>query len=197
MSFGSILARPGFWLVCAPFSLGLFAQVALLTHQIYYVSPFLSEKGTAVCIGLTSLAAIVGRLLFGVLTDRIDPRFVAALNFAIQATGVFILLLLTSPSALYTGFALLGFGVGNMISLPGIILQREFAAEDFGRSVSLTIGIGQLVFAFGPVTVGLIVSTTHSFHAAFSLCLLLQLGSGLLVLAPRAKHLISHDKGVE
>jgi hypothetical protein len=50
-----------------------------------------------------------------------------------------------SIAALYLGCILFGFGVGNLITLPGLIVQQEFPRRDFARAVSLNVAINQLV----------------------------------------------------
>ena len=57
----------------------------------------------------------------------------------------------TSLVGLYLGCILFGFGVGNLITLPGLIVQQEFPRRDFARAVSLNVAITQLVAAIGPV----------------------------------------------
>ena len=49
---------------------------------------------------------------------------------------------------------LFGFGVGNLITLPGLIVQQEFPRRDFARAVSLNVAINQLVAATRPVDPG-------------------------------------------
>jgi hypothetical protein len=45
---------------------------------------------------------------------------------------------------------LVGLTVGNMITLPGLVVQREFAHKHFARAISLVIAIDQVILAFGP-----------------------------------------------
>jgi hypothetical protein len=52
--------------------------------------------------------------------------------------------------------ALFGFSVGNLITLPALIVQREFDPRSFGVLVSLITAINQITYAFGPGVVGLL-----------------------------------------
>jgi hypothetical protein len=49
-----------------------------------------------------------------------------------------------------------GFGVGNLITLPGLIVQQELPRRDFARAVSLNVAITQLVAATGPSILGVL-----------------------------------------
>ena len=61
------------------------------------------------------------------------------------AAGMVVLLSTTSVTGLYVGCILFGFGVGNLITLPGLIVQQEFPRRDFARAVSFNVAITQLV----------------------------------------------------
>ncbi len=56
--------------------------------------------------------------------------------------------------ALIAACALFGFSVGNLITLPALIVQREFDPPSFGVLVSLITAINQITYAFGPGVVG-------------------------------------------
>jgi uncharacterized OsmC-like protein len=96
-------------------------------------------------VSVTTSAAIVGRIATGAFVDRIDRRAAACANFSVQVIAT-----ARSVPMLYLGCALFRLGVGNMISLPGLIVQQEFARQDFARVVSLVVAINQFTFAFGP-----------------------------------------------
>src|SRR5437764_233409 len=59
-----------FWSVSAPFALGLAAQVGVLTHLVAVVIPTLGAAGAVRALSATTAAAILGRLLTGVVVDR-------------------------------------------------------------------------------------------------------------------------------
>ncbi len=61
-----------FWSVSAPFALGLAAQVGLLTHLVALLTPPLGLGGAARAVGLTTFAAMIGRLVTGLVVDRLD-----------------------------------------------------------------------------------------------------------------------------
>jgi hypothetical protein len=52
--------------------------------------------------------------------------------------------------AIIAACAVFGFSVGNVITLPSLILQREFAPRSYGVLVSLITTINQITYAFGP-----------------------------------------------
>jgi cyanate permease len=96
-------------------------------------------------------------------------------------------LLLWSPNGtvVYIACAMFGLSVGNMITLPGLIVQREFAREHFARAISLVIAIDQVILAFGPGLLGAVHDLTGSYASALALCVLLNLGALLAILRRR------------
>jgi hypothetical protein len=82
----------------------------------------------------TSLAAIGGRLALATVIDRLPQRVASAMSFASQGGGLALMLLFTNqPMALYGGCIIFGLSVGNIVTFPALIVQREFPASAFGR----------------------------------------------------------------
>ena len=61
---------------------------------------------------------------------------------------------------------LFGFSVGNLITLPSLIVQREFDSGSFGVLVSLITAINQVTYAFGPGVIGLAARFLRKLRAA-------------------------------
>jgi predicted MFS family arabinose efflux permease len=81
--------------------------------------------------------------------DRVDRRLVSCLNFLLQAVAMAILMTTSAPALLVIGCVLFGLGLGNLVSLPALIVQQEFPAPHFAHVVSMVVAINQLAFAFG------------------------------------------------
>ena len=62
--------------------------------------------------------------------------------------------------------ALFGFSVGNLITLPSLIVQREFDPRSFGVLISLITAINQITYAFGPGVIGLLRDALGKLYAA-------------------------------
>ena len=184
----ALLRMPGFWTIAGPFAVGLFVQVGLLTHQLALLAPILGASDAALCIALTAVMAISGRLLVGAVVDRLDVRLASALVLAIQAIGVLIIWQTTDFIGLLIGCMWFGFGVGNLITLPSLIVHREFDDIAFTRVVGLVISINQLVFAFGPGFLGYIRTSFGSYGPALITCAVLQIiCAGVVLIRPGIK----------
>jgi MFS family permease len=171
-----------FWSVSAPFALGLAAQVGVLTHLVALVTPALGASGAARAVSLTTAAALVGRLATGFVVDQVNRRLVASATLIVQLAGLAVLAREPSAASVYAGCALFGLGVGNMTTLPGLILAAEWPRERFSVLVGLAVGINQLTFAFGPSLVGVVRDRAGTYGAALWTCALLQAVSAALIL---------------
>jgi cyanate permease len=78
--------------------------------------------------------------------------------------------------------ALFGFSVGNLITLPSLIVQREFDPRAFGVLVSLITAINQITYAFGPGIIGLLRDASGSYTLPFYGCIGLELAAAALIL---------------
>jgi MFS family permease len=183
------LGSASFQTISLPFALGLTAQVGLLTHQAAYLSPILGTVAAGWAISLTTLAAVVGRIATGFVVDQVDRRVAACANFVIQIAGLALLMSRTSVTTLYAGCILFGLGVGNMISLPGLIVQHEFPRQHFTRTVSLIVAINQFSFAFGPSLLGYL-QRVGGYAAALEACLVMQAVAAIIVVSPALVRMI-------
>ncbi len=170
----AVLRMVNFWTISIPFALGLAAQVGFLTHQISYLEPLIGKSGAGFAVSMTTLSAVLGRFITGVYADRLNRRLVSSVNFLTQAVALSAMLAFPTPTLLYLACAVFGLGVGNMITLPGLIVQHEFPTEHFGKIISLIVAFNQFTFAFGPGSLGIIRDVTGSYRASFGLCILLQ-----------------------
>jgi predicted MFS family arabinose efflux permease len=182
MSRGELLRQPRFLTMLGAFSLGLLAQISFITHQVAFLEPTLGLKGAGWAVSLTSVSALVGRLAIGLVIDRVDRRAASAAVLAVQVASMAVLLSSPSVAALYIGCVLFGFGVGNLITLPGLIVQQEFPRRDFARAVSLNVAINQLVAATGPYILGVLHDLSGNYRTSLMACLVLQAAAAILVL---------------
>jgi predicted MFS family arabinose efflux permease len=172
-----------FWSVALPFALALAAQVGLIVHLVSFLLPYLGTGGSATALALTSVSAVSGRFALASMIDRLHQRLAAAASFATQAIGIALMIgFAHRPEALYAGCLLFGLSVGNLITFPVLIVQREFPAAAFGLVVGLSTAISQLTFSLAPAVFGFVRDRTGSYDAVLAICIALQLGAAVLVI---------------
>jgi cyanate permease len=104
-----------------------------------------------------------------------------------QALALFVVLQASSTTALLIACGIYGFSIGNMITFPPLIIQREIGHGAFVAAMGLGTAISGIVSAFGPGLVGVVRSLMGNYTVALTLCLLLDLvAAGIVLLRPRA-----------
>lgn len=181
----ALLRNRRFLTLSLAFALGLFPQIGVVSHLATRLAPVLGPEGAAWAISLAAACAVAGRTLLGWGIGGRDRRVAAALNFAVQATGTALLAFADGAAPLLAGCVLFGLGLGNLISLPPMIAQREFAAGDVGTVVALITAANQALFAFAPALFGLVRDATGGYATAFALALAFQLTATAVVLGGR------------
>jgi MFS family permease len=176
------LRNVGFLTVAIAFALVLFAQVGFIVHLISFLDPVIGRTQAATAVATLTTMAVVGRVLFSTVIDRLNQRLASAISFASQAVALAIIINSRSQIALIASCALFGFSVGNLITLPSLIVQREFDPRSFGVLVSLITAINQVTYAFGPGVIGLLRDASGSYALPFYACIGLELIAAALIL---------------
>lgn len=177
-----LLRQPRYLTMVGAFSLGLLAQISFIAHQVAFLEPRLGLKGAGWAVSVSALAALVGRISVGLIIDRVDRRGASAVVLSVQIVSMIVLLWSQSIVGLYVGCILFGFGVGNLITLPGLIVQQEFPRRDFARAVSLNVAVTQLVAAIGPSILGVLHDLSGDYRTSLIACLVLEAAAAILVL---------------
>lgn len=175
------------WSVALPFAMALFVQVGVLTHLLRFLGDTMAPAEAALVLSLLGAMAVGGRVGTGFIVDRLDRRGLAGINFALQAAGLVVLVTAGGPAGLWAGALLFGLGVGNQVTLSGLIVQVEFPRGDFARVIGLVVAISQATYAFGPGVLGGLADATGSYGLPFGLAAGLLGMASLVVVAGRPR----------
>ena len=172
----------GFLSVSTAFALVLFAQVGFIVHLISFLDSLIGRERAAVAVALLTAMAVVGRVLFSTVIDRLNQRLASAISFVSQAVALAVIINVHNDVVLIAACALFGFSVGNLITLPALIVQREFDPRLFGVLISLITAINQITYAFGPGVIGLLRDASGSYALPFYVCIALELTAAVLIM---------------
>jgi len=172
----------GFLSVSTAFALVLFAQVGFIVHLISFLDSLIGRERAAVAVALLTAMAVVGRVLFSTVIDRLNQRLASAISFVSQAVALAVIINVHNDVVLIAACALFGFSVGNLITLPALIVQREFDPRSFGVLISLITAINQITYAFGPGVIGLLRDASGSYALPFYVCIALELTAAVLIM---------------
>ncbi|MGH7412743.1 MAG: MFS transporter [Candidatus Rokuibacteriota bacterium] len=161
-----VLRVPLLWTLMVPFALALAAQVGFLVHQISVLEPYLGESHAALTVSATTVAALLGRIALGVLSDRMDLRKLSAVNIGAQGVALAVMAAWPSPPVFVAASLVFGLGVGNLITLPPLLVREEFGQRSFGTVFGLVGAATQAGVAAGPGFMGLLRDALGSYQPA-------------------------------
>jgi predicted MFS family arabinose efflux permease len=171
-----------FLTVSIAFALVLFAQVGFIVHLIAFLDPVIGRASAAIAVALLTAMAVVGRVLFSTVIDQLNERLASAISFISQAVALAVIINSRDEMVLIAACAVFGFSVGNLITLPSLIVQREFDPRWFGVLISLITAINQITYAFGPGVIGLLRDASGSYTLPFYGCITLELIAAVLIM---------------
>jgi MFS family permease len=176
------LRSPRFWSVAATFAMALTTQVGFLVHQIAMLEPMLGRSAVGLSVAVLTVCAITGRFVLGALAPRLDMRRVTAGSVLSQAAALLAIALTTDPAVLFVACAVFGLSAGNLLTLPALIIQREFEPAAFGMLVGLSWAICQFTYAFGPGALGVLRDLTGGYGAPLGLCIALDVAAAVAIM---------------
>lgn len=190
LSRWKLLRHLGFWSITGPFALALLVQVAFIVHQIAILTPVIGFQRAGGAVSLTTAMALAGRIGLGLFVDRIDPRRAAAVSILSQAAALVVIGQSSDSEALFLACAVFGFSIGNLITLPALIVQREFAPGAFSAVLGLSTGVGGVVNACGPAAMGVLRDMTGGYATPLLVGVAIHIASAfaLLFKPPARKH---------
>jgi predicted MFS family arabinose efflux permease len=163
------------------FAIGMMMQIGFLTHQVTLLSPILGTSGTAATVSATAIAALAGRLVLARFADRINERKTACAVLVFAAASFVIMALFRAPAALVGGSVVFGLTIGNVTTLPPIIVRREFGAASFGAIFGIASCGIQLGTALGPGFYGLLHDASGGYRLPLLLAAAMDLLAGIII----------------
>jgi MFS family permease len=168
---GHAASTRAFWALFFAYFFTPLAVFPVATHSVAFaVDAGFSPMLAAWAFGLTGLMSTVGRVVFGIMADRVGGPWAATLSFACTAAGTLALIVLEAwPRGAWLGIFAFFFGLGFGARGPIItaMASERFGGRHFGAIYgALNVGNG-LGAALGPWFGGVVHDVTGSYRLAF------------------------------
>ena len=166
---GGALRSLAFWQIAASFVIAAMAVSTLIVHlQPILIDTGVSSRQAAAAFLIVGPAQIAGRLLSGVLLDRIAPHIVASLGLILPAIAYAMLSLLEqSTGTAYASALLVGLAAGAEADMLAFVVSRYFPKRVFGAVYSLLLGIYAVGFGVAPTAAGAVFDAVSSYQTVF------------------------------
>ena len=159
-----------FWILVMALLCFTLGEGTVLVHVVSHaIGIGISAGSAAFIIPIIGLVSISGRILLGVIGDRIGNKNAYLIGFVFFVVSLFLLLISREIWMLYLFAVIFGFSLGMGVA------ESPLVAELFGLgSHGLILGIVHLGFnigaAVGPVVTGYIFDISGSYQMAFLVC---------------------------
>jgi MFS family permease len=184
LSVGEALRQSSFrWLAIA-FSLNSVASIAVYTHLIAYMHDRGFEPTLAASLsGLVGAMQVVGRIILGVLGDRVPLRVNAAVVLGLQPAAFLALLLIPGISGLVLFVVLFGASRGAVTLVRPAFVADIYGRERYGTTAGALAAFVTIATAAAPLSGG----AAYDFFGAYdpllwSFAVLSAVSSGLVLL---------------
>lgn len=144
-----------FWQIYAVFSATWVPVFIPLVHLVPHARDLGVEPlWAATLVSALGIAAVVGRLLMGGLSDRIGRRPTLAFAFAAQAAAFVALAWASTLPGLYAATVAFGFSYGAVSTLFPAVVSDFFGRAHAGSLVGLLFALAAPTAALGPLGAG-------------------------------------------
>ncbi|MEN9611094.1 MAG: hypothetical protein RLZZ628_1908 [Bacteroidota bacterium] len=175
VSLSQALKMPIFYLVAITTCILWFCINGFMQNQGFYYKDLKMDAATGANIAtLFSVCAILGKLLFGYLSDRFDKGTMMLAAIVCLTMGCILLKLSASNTAYLTPFALIfGLGFSGSFTMIQLWVARLFYGNSYGSILGVITMADTLAGSFGIVKMGAMREKQGDYIGAFVLMILL------------------------
>ena len=162
------LRSRSFYRVTLAILLAAFTYSAILPQVIPHLTNEGISTGQATLL-LSVMAAfgMVGKLLFGYLSERITARNAFIVSLFGQILGVVLIVASGASPLVWLALPVFGLAFGGLGALMPLIVQETFGVRAFGSIFGMVNMATVVSFLSGPILVGLVFDATGSYRPAF------------------------------
>jgi len=128
----------------------------MITRAIDHGVPAMAATTVLSVAGLASLG---GRIVCGLIADRIGAKRMLLIGLTMQAVAVSLYIFTSSLGSFYALAVLFGFSYGGVMPLYAILIREYFGARIMGTTFGAVSAVSTLGMALGPWAGGLFYDT--------------------------------------
>ncbi|KQN74082.1 MFS transporter [Devosia sp. Leaf64] len=183
-NMAAIFRKPQFFILAGVFFLCCAAHSGPIFHTVSYAMLCgASALAAASIYSVEGVAGLFGRLIFGVLADKIGVKRVIVGGLALQSIGIYCYIYVGELQQFYMLAAVLGMVYGGVMPLYSVLARDYFGPNVMGTvlgGITMTSSIGM---AFGPVGGGWLFDTFGDYHWLYVASAAVGLAGAALALA--------------
>ncbi|HKY09140.1 MAG TPA: MFS transporter [Candidatus Binatia bacterium] len=165
-----VLRDPTFWLLVLTFGIASIGIAGLNLHIFSFVTDIgYSPLIAASFMSTIALTQFASTLVWGTMADKFDIRKISFIQFAIQGTGLVLMITSADIRLVYGGFFLYGTGLAGSFVLREVIWANFFGRTSLGTVRGLSLFFSHLFAASGAPFFGFLHDRTGSYDLSFAI----------------------------
>jgi OFA family oxalate/formate antiporter-like MFS transporter len=188
--WNEMLRTPQFYLLWIMYCFAAGAGLMIIGKLAKIVDLQAGIKAGFIFVAMLAVGNAAGRVIAGILSDKIGRTWTMFGVFVFQAVLMFLLRGLETYATLVVASVLIGFNYGANLSVFPSATKDYFGLKNFGVNYGFVFTAWGAGGILGPLLSGYIYDTSKNFHSAYliaALCLLLASGLTFATRAPKAK----------
>jgi MFS family permease len=163
-TIGEVIRTPQFAAISLTFFCCCAAHSGPIFHMVSYaVDCGISSMTAATVFGTTGLASLSGRVVCGLIADRVGAKQTLVTGLAVQALAVSLYIVTKGTVGFYALAAMFGLAFGGVMPLYAILVREHFGAKVMGSAFGAAAMISTLGMALGPWAGGWLFDTFGSY----------------------------------
>ena len=184
MSVGRAFRSPQFVVLALTFFCCCAAHSGPIFHMVSYAIGCGVPAMAAVSIySLEGLSGLGGRLLLGVLADRLGVKLVLIAGLMLQAVAIGSYLFVSTLGEFYALSVVFGTAYGGVMPLYAVLAREYFGARIMGTVFGAVTMASSIGMAFGPLAGGWVFDTFHAYRWLYIGSFSVALGAAAIALA--------------
>jgi MFS family permease len=164
LTVGQALRSPQFVVLGLTFFACCMTHSGPIFHTVSYaMGTGLSAMAAVTIYSAEGLAGLFGRIVLGVLADRIGVKRVLITGLLVQAVAAAAYLFVSRLGEFYAVAAVFGFAYGGIMPLYAVLAREYFGQRILGTIFGATTMLSSLGMALGPWVGGWIFDTYHGY----------------------------------
>ena len=152
----------------AAIGLAYFACCAAHSGPIFHMVTYAIDHGiTAMAattvLSVAGLASLSGKIICGLVADRVGAKRTLVAGLAIQAVAVSLYVFTGELASFYALALMFGFAYGGVMPLYAILVREYFGARIMGTAFGAVAFVSTLGMALGPLAGGWLYDTLGSY----------------------------------
>jgi predicted MFS family arabinose efflux permease len=157
---GQALTSPQFAAIALAFFACCAAHSGPIFHMITHaIDHGVSAMAATTVLSVAGLASLSGRIICGLVADRIGAKRMLLIGLSMQAVAVSLYVFTSTLGSFYALAILFGFSYGGVMPLYAILIREYFGARIMGTTFGAVSAISTLGMALGPWAGGWLYDT--------------------------------------